>query len=211
VNAVSVSVEPSIIHAPANPDPLARLVEGAAAGDARMMRGILEAVTPAVQTVVRVILGPDHAEVADVVQEGLMALRRALRFFRRESSVMQYARQVAARKAMTARRRWRSQQRGLAELRRDVDLDSEADVPVDPIVRTRRTAAFRALLDALPDVQAETFILRVLLDYPLPQVALATGVSINTVRSRVRLAKEKMRLRIQTDAGLYDTLREGDR
>ncbi|HEX3694285.1 MAG TPA: sigma-70 family RNA polymerase sigma factor [Polyangia bacterium] len=207
---MSVSVEPSIIHAPADQDPLAGLVDGAAAGDDGMMRGILAAVTPAVQTVVRIILGPDHPELADVVQEGLMALRGALRFFRRESSVVQYARQVAARKAMTARRRWRSQQRTLAKLRREVDLDSEVGVPVDPIVRTRRAAAFRALLDDLPDVQAETFILRVLLDYPLPEVASATGVSINTVRSRVRLAKEKMRLRIQTDASLHDTLREGD-
>jgi RNA polymerase sigma-70 factor (ECF subfamily) len=192
------------------PDPLAGLVDGAADGDPTKMRAILEAVAPAVYTVVRVILGPDNPDVPDVAQEGLLALRDALRTFRRESSVIQYARQVAVRTAMTARRRWFSRERGLQEFKRDWDGAFEEGTPDDPIVRARRSAAFRALLADLPDAQAETFTLRVLLDYTLPQVASATGVSVNTVRSRVRLAKEKLRHRIKTDPTLYDILRDGD-
>jgi len=192
---------------PVATDPLVGYVDGAVAGDDVIMRTIVDAVAPAVSTVVRLILGPDHPDIADVIQEALMALRRALRFFRRESSVVQYARQAAARKAMTARRHFRVRQRGLEELRREAEIDPSIDASDDPIVRTRRAAAFRALLDVLPDAQAETFILRVLLDYPLPQVASATGVSINTVRSRVRLAKEKLRERIERDPILYDNLR----
>ena len=195
---------------PRAPDPLAALVAGATAGDPVKMRGILETVAPAVYTVVRLILGPDNPDVPDVAQEALMALRDALRTFRRESSVVQYARQVAVRTAMTARRRWRSRERGLQEFRRDWDGTFEEGTPDDPIVRARRSAAFRALLADLPDAQAETFTLRVLLDYTLPQVASATGVSVNTVRSRVRLAKEKLRHRIGADPALYDILREGD-
>jgi RNA polymerase sigma-70 factor (ECF subfamily) len=198
---------------PRIPDPLAGLVDGAAAGDPAKMRAILEAVAPAVYTVVRMILGPDNPDVPDVAQEGLLALRDALRTFRRESSVIQYARQVAVRTAMTARRRWFSRERGLQEFKRHLDgafEEGTPDDPDDPILRARRSAAFRALLADLPDAQAETFTLRVLLDYTLPQVASATGVSVNTVRSRVRLAKEKLRHRIKTDPTLYDILRDGD-
>jgi RNA polymerase sigma factor (sigma-70 family) len=190
-------------------DPLARLVAGAAAGDRQMMGHILEAVAPAVLTVVRVILGPDNPDVPDVAQEGLLALRDALRIFRRESSVTQYAKQVAVRTALTARRRWRSREQRLQEFRRESETDDSAFTD-DPLVRARRTAAFRALLDDLPDAQAETFALRVVLDYTLPQVASATGVPINTVRSRVRLAKEKLKRRIETDPALYDMLRGGE-
>ena len=188
-------------------DPLADLVDGATAGDRAKMRDILKAVAPAVHTVVRLIMGPDNPDLADVAQEGLMAVRDALRIFRRESSVTQFARQVAVRTAMTARRRWHSRERGLRQLRLDVGPNAELGPSTDPLIRAYRTAAFRRLLDDLPDVQAETLTLRVILDYSLPQVASATGVSVNTVRSRVRLAKEKLRQRIQTDPVLADILR----
>lgn len=191
-------------------DPLAPLVAGAAAGDREMMGGILQAVAPAVLTVVRVILGPDNPDVPDVAQEGLIALRDALRIFRRESTVTQYAKQVAVRTALTARRRWRSREQRLQEFRRETEVGSDSEHTDDPLVRARRTEAFRALLDDLPDAQAETFAMRVVLDYTLPQVASATGVPINTVRSRVRLAKEKLKRRIETDPALYDILRGGE-
>src|SRR5258708_31173394 len=139
-----------------------------------------------------------------------MALRDALRIFRRESSVVQYAKQGAVRTALAARRRWRSREQRLQEFRRESETD-DSTLTDDPLVRARRTAAFRALLDDLPDAQAETFALRVVLDYTLPQVASATGVPINTVRSRVRLAKEKLKRRIETDPALYDILRGGER
>jgi hypothetical protein len=41
-------------------------------------------------------------------------------------------------------------------------------------------------------------------------VARATGVSVNTVRSRIRLASEKLRQRIQREPALYENLTEGD-
>ncbi|HTA21242.1 MAG TPA: sigma factor-like helix-turn-helix DNA-binding protein, partial [Polyangia bacterium] len=77
----------------------------------------------------------------------------------------------------------------------------------DPVLRARRTAAFRGLLDDLPEEQAETFALRVVLDYSLDQVAAATGAPVNTVRSRVRLAREKLKQRIERDPELWDMLR----
>jgi RNA polymerase sigma factor (sigma-70 family) len=159
-----------------------------------------------VLAVVRVILGSDNPDVPDVAQESLLAVKDALRAFRGESSVMQYARQVAVRTALSARRGRSARDRLLERYRRETVTD-EADLATDPVLRARRTAAFRGLLDDLPDEQAETFALRVVLDYSLDQVSVATGAPINTVRSRVRLAREKLRQRIESDPDLMDTLR----
>jgi len=48
--------------------------------------------------------------------------------------------------------------------------------------------------------------LRVMLGWSLEDVAQATGAPLNTVRSRVRLAKEALRRRIEADPSLADRL-----
>jgi RNA polymerase sigma-70 factor (ECF subfamily) len=189
------------------PDPLAPLLEDAKAGDREKLGRILEATAPAVLSVVRMIMGSDNPDVPDVAQESLLAVKDALRNFRGEASVMQYARQVAVRTALSARRGRNARDRLLERYRRESATQDEAEEETDPVLRARRTAAFRLLLDDLPDEQAETFALRVVLDYSLDQVAAATGAPINTVRSRVRLAREKLKQRIERDPELLDILK----
>lgn len=192
---------------PLAPDPLAPLLEDAKAGDREKLGRILEATAPAVLSVVRMIMGSDNPDVPDVAQESLLAVKDALRNFRGEASVMQYARQVAVRTALSARRGRNARDRLLERYRRESATQDEAEEETDPVLRARRTAAFRLLLDDLPDEQAETFALRVVLDYSLDQVAAATGAPINTVRSRVRLAREKLKQRIERDPELLDILK----
>jgi RNA polymerase sigma-70 factor (ECF subfamily) len=189
------------------PDPLAQFLVDARAGDRDKLGRILEAVAPAVLAVVRVILGPNNSDAQDVAQESLLAVKDALRGFRGEASVMHYARQVAVRTALSARRGRTTRERLLEQFRRESAAGPSQVPAVDPILRARRTAAFRALLDDLPDEQAETFALRVVLDYSLDQIARATGAPLNTVRSRVRLAREKLKQRIESDPDLMDVLR----
>jgi RNA polymerase sigma-70 factor (ECF subfamily) len=49
----------------------------------------------------------------------------------------------------------------------------------------------------------------VVLGWTLEEVALATGAPVNTVRSRVRLAKEALRRRIEANPRLIDDLEVG--
>jgi RNA polymerase sigma factor (sigma-70 family) len=188
-------------------DPLADLLADANAGDRDKLSRILEATAPAVLGVVRLILGADNPDVPDVAQESLLAVKDALRSFRREASVMQYARQIAVRTALSARRGRNARDRLLERYRRESAAGPDTRPATDPVMRARRTAAFRGLLDDLPDEQAETFALRVVLDYSLDQVAAATGAPLNTVRSRVRLAREKLKQRIEADPALLEILR----
>jgi RNA polymerase sigma-70 factor (ECF subfamily) len=180
-------------------------VAGAAAGDPIALGRLLEMVAPGVLRVVRAVLGPSHPDVRDVAQESLIALREALARFRGESTVAHFAGRVALRVALSARRR--TQRREKIDERDGpppwvaLDASSAGD---DPGLRAARVAAFRELLADLPDAQAESLALRVVLEYSLPDVAAATQAPVNTVRSRVRLALEELRRRIRHDPALRD-------
>ena len=62
------------------------------------------------------------------------------------------------------------------------------------------------LLARLPEEQAETLALRVVLGWSLDEIASATGAPTNTVRSRMRLAKDALRKSIEKSPGLFEEL-----
>ena len=74
------------------------------------------------------------------------------------------------------------------------------------LAAARRRALVRRLLDELPEEQAEALALRVALGWSLKEIAETTGTPLNTVRSRMRLAKEALRRRIGNDPDLADEL-----
>lgn len=89
----------------------------------------------------------------------------------------------------------------------DVDaVHSGAASQHEALAADRRRELVRELMALLPEEQAETFVMRVALGFSLPEVAAATQVPLNTVRSRVRLAKEALRERIEADASLLEML-----
>lgn len=191
-------------------DELGPLVDRANQGDREALGAVLAAVAPAMLRMVRAVMGPAHPDVPDITQESLMVLPGALTSFRKESSVKQYARQVALRTALSARRRRQCREKLLQGWQNQQDLETAGPEAYHTLLVERRAALLRDLLDTLPEEQAQSFAMRVLLDYTLPQVAAATGATLNTVRSRVRLAKEKLRERLEADPALVDLLREGD-
>jgi RNA polymerase sigma-70 factor (ECF subfamily) len=62
------------------------------------------------------------------------------------------------------------------------------------------------LLDELPQEQADTFALREFLGFSLEEVAEATGAPTNTVRSRMRLARESLARRLSSAPDLVEEL-----
>jgi DNA-directed RNA polymerase specialized sigma24 family protein len=75
-------------------------------------------------------------------------------------------------------------------------------------VSARRRDLLRSLIDLLPEEQAETIGLRFMLGCSLREVAESTGVPEDTVRSRLRLAKEALRRRIEEDPAAADLLKD---
>jgi len=59
----------------------------------------------------------------------------------------------------------------------------------------------RDLIRRLRPVQAETLVLRVVLGFSVEEIALSTEVSVNTVKTRLRLGKKTLRQLLTVHAG----------
>lgn len=178
------------------------LAKAAAGGDVRATRTLLELVAPRVVRAARAIMGPDHPDLQDATQLALIGFIQALPSFRGECDPSQFAARIAVRCAGAARRRARA--RGLLH---DAGLELDAlEAGGSDLAAARRRALVRRLLDELPEEQAEALALRVALGWSLKEIAETTGTPLNTVRSRMRLAKEALRRRIGNDPDLADEL-----
>jgi RNA polymerase sigma factor (sigma-70 family) len=189
-------------------DPLLALLPRAASGDAVAVRAVVGALSPEVVRVARAVVGANDGELDDVVQEALLGLVHALPGFRGECSLRGFANRIAVRAALRARRRakLRAAQSALLTAGASELHGRPSPPPDDQHLAARRLALLHALLDALPEAQAETLALRVVLGFSLQETADATGVPVNTVRSRVRLAREALRARIESEPALLELL-----
>lgn len=179
---------------------IADRVQAAARGDADAVRSVLEQLGPGVMRTVRALLGKDAAEVDDVIQESLLEIVKALKGFRGESGLSHYANRIVVRTALRARKKARTEAQRRAELSEGkTEAGTGAEGPQDQVVSRERAACLRGLLDELPEAQAEAMTMRLVLGYDLPEISEATGAAINTVRSRVRLGREKLRALIEAD------------
>ena len=188
----------------------ALLIEAARTGDRVALEALSERLLPPLLRAVRALMGRDNAENEDLCHEILLAVFEALSSFRGESTLLHFAIRIAVRRTTRARRRSRSVMGFLERLY----LGERALVaaPVSPHKLTladRRRELLRSLLSALPEVQAETLVLRTVLGHSVPEVAMITAAPINTVRSRLRLAKEALRRQIESDASFVELL-EGE-
>jgi RNA polymerase sigma-70 factor (ECF subfamily) len=182
------------------------LAEAASRGDTEAMAKLLKLLAPGMIRAAQALLSRTHPDVDDVAQQSMIALVQAMSTFRGECSPAHFANSIVARYALAARRRQTKR-----ETRNDdaVDVDglfSDAQSAVDHVLAERRRGAIRELLSTLPENQAETLALRVVLGMSLGEVAAATGVPLNTVRSRIRLAREALMSRIESNPTLLELL-----
>lgn len=166
------------------------------------MRELLEAVAPRVLSAVRSVLGSRAGDVDDVAQESLVAFVGALASFRGQCPVAAFACGIAVRTALRSRRKWA--RRASLDAARGEDIEAERADPDADLQRAQRLATLRALLQDLPEEQAQALALRCLVGDALPEIAAATGVGVNTLRSRIRLARQALVDRIRGDARLRE-------
>lgn len=167
----------------------AQLLELALEDDGAARR-LLEHVGPAVLRTVRGVVGPDDAELDDLVQDSLVALLDALPAYRGEGRLRSFATGIAAKVALTGlRRRHRkgrvSHHDDPSEVRAPLDLDAE-------LATEQRMALVRACMARVPRAQAEALTLRWMLGHSLAEIAEITGAPVNTVRSRLRLGRNAL-------------------
>jgi len=195
---------------PERPDPLAALARAAGRGDRAAIRTFLVTVGPHLLRVARRVLGAQHPEVDDVAQESAFAVMDALPQHRGECTVLSFVCRVAALTAMQVRRREAALKR--KALRDDgFDFEQAASAlraPDDELSARVSAEAVRRLLDTLPLEQAEVLALHCVLGFTLPEVADSCAAPLETVRSRLRLAKAALRERMLQEPALSPSVEE---
>ncbi len=170
----------------------------AGAGDAEATASLLHDVRGPVVAIARRILGANDADVEDAVQQTLIAFVQALRSYRGEGDPGAFARVIAVRTAIALRRRARAHSAPISREREADELPCGRPSLDDEALAERRRAVLRSLLAEIPAERAEALALRVVLGWSLTEIAVASGVPVNTVRSRIRLAKEALRRKIES-------------
>ena len=199
-----------LLMPPAEPataaDPLAPLVRTAMRGDVQATRAVILSLGRQVRGACRAVLGGGHPDLDDTVQECFVGMIRALPAYRFEGDFSHYALRIAVRTALAARRRARlSRSRSEGSEPAD-DCVVDEVTPQATLLAAEKRALLRRLLDDLPEAQADALTLRVVFDFSIDQIASASGVSVNTVKTRLRLAKEALRRRIAESPALCGAL-----
>jgi len=201
----------SVLASGTRPDELAGLARAAAAGDSSAIHALLIALAPHLIRGVRSVLGAGSADLDDVAQEATLVLLRALPGFRGESSVARFAHGTAVLVALNERRRLHAEKRGRDATEEPPDLDRFPSNHAGPEERLREVEAaraVRALLLTLPAPQAEALALHCMAGCTLPEIAATTRVPVETVKSRLRLAKHALRRSLESQPHLLEALGE---
>ncbi len=187
---------------------LTGLIERCRSGDSIALRTLLTSLAPSMLQVIRRVLGMRHPEVEDALQEAMLAATRALPTFRGECGIRHFACRIATFVAISARRR---QALPADESSSNTAFEDEvfpAGAETDWALSARRRELVRALLDQLPIVQAEALVLHCVEGWTVEELAIATEVPAETARSRLRLAKAALRLRIADDAAASELVED---
>jgi RNA polymerase sigma factor (sigma-70 family) len=161
--------------------------------------------TPAFLRAARSVLGARHPDVEDTVQESAIGLLRALKDYREDCGVTHYATRIGALTALAHRRKLRARGEGLHD-ELDPNAPTRGEGPADSLAGVHRRRVLRELCDELPSAQTEALILHCVLGMSVEEVSLTSGCPSNTVKSRIRLAKDSLRSRIGADPLLAEIL-----
>ncbi|MBL9100423.1 MAG: RNA polymerase sigma factor [Myxococcales bacterium] len=138
-------------------------------------------------------LGVPAANVEDTVQEVFLVLYRRRAEFRGESSVRTWLHGIAV---FVARRHRDTLRRRAAKLEQ---IEGSAVGRLDEEVEQRQALRrLDRLLDQLVDEQREVFVLAEVSGFSAPEIAAALGLNINTVYSRLRLARSRLQRALES-------------
>jgi RNA polymerase sigma-70 factor (ECF subfamily) len=181
--------------------PIDPRVEAAAAGDRRAAQALLAELLPRVRNLVRYLVRGD-SEVDDIAQEALIALARGFGSYRGEGKLSSWADRVVARATFAYIKRVRRDQamhRDASHEQPELMAVPQPGAPPDEYASRRQLVK---LLDGVPDDQRHAMVLHFVAGFSVPEIAEDLGLPAETVRSRLRLGKAKLRALHDAATGL---------
>jgi RNA polymerase sigma-70 factor, ECF subfamily len=154
------------------------------------MEALLGALAPSIHRFASRLCRND-ADSADVLQEALFSVATNLDRFEGRSSLPSWAFSLT-RSACTRRRRGRKNRpaEGVEALESHVD---EAPTPEEQALRAELVEGVESALDGLPEEYREVLLLRDVEGLTAPEAALALGVSVEALKSRLHRARAALR------------------
>jgi RNA polymerase sigma-70 factor (ECF subfamily) len=172
-------------------DALSALARAAAKPDSKAIEGLFLELLPRVRNLVRYLVHGDN-DVDDLTQEALLMILRGLGSYRSEGEFRSWADRVVARSVFSRKRR-----HATVELNEDsfqqatlASVDEQIDLAPDSYVMRRQLVT---ALDQLPPHQRDALVLHYSAGFTIAEVAAELVAEEETVRSRIRLGKAKLR------------------
>jgi RNA polymerase sigma-70 factor (ECF subfamily) len=134
-------------------------------------------------------LGVADASLDDVVQEVFVVVHRRLATFEGRSSVRTWLFGITLRVARDHRRS-AARRRDGHEVAADPDTLATPGGPAESAERAEAVRLLHALLDELDDERREVFVMSELEQLPMPEIAEALGINVNTAYARLRTARQ---------------------
>lgn len=172
------------------------LVRAAQRGDATAQRELARRLLPIFRRVARSFVRCP-ADVEDIIQQAAVACLRSLPSFEGRAELERWAQRVATRHALDYVRK----ERRRASRRTESDGAEEMAVDPDPSMRRFDTTPrpVEDYLRQLSDEQRTVLMMRYVLGYTLKEVAELTGESSETLKSRLVVARRRVRAMIRRD------------
>jgi RNA polymerase sigma-70 factor (ECF subfamily) len=172
----------------AEQSPLTPLALRAVGGDVRALERVLHGLVARTRNLVRYLVRGDR-DVDDIAQVALLAIARGLPTYQGRGRLESWADRVVARATFAEIRRRAAG--GAVPVGPYVESLPSEDLPApyDYIARRRVVR----LLDQLSTEQRSAIVLHHVLEMSVPEIARETGVPDETVRSRLRLGKARLR------------------
>jgi RNA polymerase sigma-70 factor (ECF subfamily) len=136
-------------------------------------------------------LGVDEAAVDDVTQDVFLVVHRRLSDFEGRSSLKTWLFSITLR-VVSDWRRTRRRKGGLSPLPEDDALAGRESIePARQLEKAEAVRLLHRLLDELDDDKRAVFVLAELEGQTAPEIATALDIPVNTVYSRLRVARER--------------------
>ncbi|MEJ7732740.1 MAG: RNA polymerase sigma factor [Polyangiaceae bacterium] len=174
----------------AGPLELDQLVKRSQAGDAVAFAELFRRHRGDVARLVFRMLGPS-ADAEDVVQEVFLQVHKSLGEFRGQAKFTTWLHRVTVNVVLMVRRAARSRPVFSGEPLADHEPDRRL-LPDEDSARLARIAAFRRLLDRLPDKKRTVFVLHELEGIAPAEIGEMVGAPVLTVRTRLFYARREL-------------------
>ena len=133
-------------------------------------------------------LGVRPSGIDDVLQDVFVVVHRRLPYFEGRASLRTWLARILVRVIQEHRRRFRRRE-DHAELPEEV-CDTR-DGPLDEVARGQAAQLLTRILDGMDEDQRTAFVLAEIEQMTVPEIAAALEVNVNTIYSRLRLARRE--------------------